>query len=68
MGLAGKMLLTEHKNENMFSHAIMADVKNGNHHLHFSDNFKYSENLVMLTYALFFKEVSHLNHSFKYCT
>ena len=48
MELAGKMLLAEHKKANMFSHEIMADdVKNGNQYLHFSDNFKYSENLGM---------------------
>ena len=46
METSGKMLLTEHKKENMFSQAIMDDVKNGNQHLHFSENnFKYSENL-----------------------
>ena len=34
-----------HTKANMFSHVIMADVKNGNQHLHFTDNLKYSENL-----------------------
>ena len=43
----GKILLAEYKMMNMFSHAIMADVKNGNQQLHFSDNLKYSENLGM---------------------
>ena len=42
--LAGKMFLTEHKKANVFSHTIMADVKNGNQQLHFSDILKYSEN------------------------
>ena len=56
------MLLTEHKKANMISYAIMADVKNGNQHLHFSDNLKYSENLGMRTYWRLFKEVSQLNH------
>ena len=65
---AGKMLLTEHKKANMFSHAIMADVKKSNQHLHFSDNLKYSENLGMRTYSRFFKEVPQLNHSNEYCT
>ena len=50
-----KMVLTEHKKANMFSHAIMADdVKYGNQHLHFFDNFKYSETLGMQTYSHFF--------------
>ena len=66
--LAGKMLLMEHKKVNMFSHAKMADVKNGNQHLHFSENLKHSENLGMQTYSRFFKEVSQLNHSIEYCT
>ena len=52
------MHLTEHKKANMFSHAVMADVKYGNQRLHFSDNLKYSENLDMRTYSRFFKEVS----------
>ena len=59
---------TEHKKANMFSHAIMADIKNGKQHLHFSDNLKYSENLDLRTYSCFFKEVSQLNHSIEYCT
>ena len=49
----------------MFSHAIMADVKNGNQHI---DNLKYSENLDMRTYSHFFQEVSQLYHSIEYCT
>ena len=66
--LAAKMLLMEHKKVNMFSHAIMADVKNGNQHLHFSENLKYSENLGMQAYSHFFKELSQLKHSIQYCT
>ena len=62
------MLLMEHKKENKFSHAIMADVKNRNQHLHFFDNLKYSENLGIRPYSRFFKEVSQLNHSIEYCT
>ena len=62
------MFLTEHKKANMFSQAIMIDVKNGNQHYHFSDNLKYSENLGMRTYSRFCKEVSQLNHSTEYCT
>ena len=57
------MLLTDLKKANMFSHTIMADVKNVNQHLHFSDNFKYSENLGMRTYSRFFNEVSQMNNS-----
>ena len=62
------MLLTKHKKTDMLSRAIMADIKNGNQHLHFSDNLKYSENLGMRTYSQFFKEVSQLNHIIEYCT
>ena len=47
------MLLTEHKKANMSSHAIMADVKYVNQHLHFSDNLKYSEKIGMRTYSSF---------------
>ena len=46
----------------------MADVKNGNQILHFSDNLKYSEHLGMWTYSRFFKEVSQLKYSIEYCT
>ena len=61
------MVLTEHKKADMFSHAIMTDVKNGNQHLHFSDNLKYPENLSMRTYSRFFKELSQPNHGIEYC-
>ena len=44
------MFLTEHKKANMFFHAIMADIKNGNQNLPFSDNLKYSENLGIIKY------------------
>ena len=55
--LAEKMLLSEHKKANMFSHAIMADVKNVNQHLHLSDNLKYSEKLGMRKYWRFLRSV-----------
>ena len=48
------MFLTEHKKANMFFHAVMADVKDENQHLHFSDTLKYFENLGMRTYSRFF--------------
>ena len=65
LATSGKMLLTEHKKAKTFSHAIMADVKDKNKHLHFSDNFKYG---TLKTYLRFFKKVSQLNHSIEYCT